>query len=38
MTIRFDIEKVNQAYMKKHQREIKRELEKLIKEGVISTK
>ena len=31
MTIRFDIEEAYQAYMKKHQKEIKRETEKLIK-------
>ena len=35
MTIRFDIEEAYQAYMKKHQKEIKRETEKLIKKGII---
>lgn len=38
MTIRFDIEEAHQAYMKKHQKEIKKELEKLKKKGIISTK
>ena len=35
MTVRFDIEEAYQAYMKKHQKEIKREAEKLIRQGII---
>ncbi|OLA89147.1 hypothetical protein [Akkermansia sp. 54_46] len=35
LTIRFDIEEAYQAYMKQHQKEIEREAERLIREGVI---
>lgn len=35
MTVRFDIEEAYQAYMKKHQKEIKRQAEELIKKGII---